>query len=141
MFYISALIAILGAVFYQVLVKRVPVTISPFVSVLGLYLSVLAMTVVLLLIFPPEGGLMKHVRQLSWVQVGLAVTVLLIEVGFILMYRYGWNLSTGNLVTGVVVNVALVAIGTLILGEKVNWVNLLGIALSIAGVALISYKP
>ncbi|MEN6408911.1 MAG: hypothetical protein ABFD44_04265, partial [Anaerolineaceae bacterium] len=105
------------------------------------YLSVLAMTVVLLLIFPPEGGLMKHVRQLSWIQVGLAVTVLLIEVGFILMYRYGWNLSTGNLVTGVVVNVALVAIGTLVLGEKVNWVNLLGIALSIAGVALISYKP
>jgi multidrug transporter EmrE-like cation transporter len=64
----------------------------------------------------------------------------MIELGFLLMYRYGWNLSTGNLVTGVFINVALVALGLGLLGEKLNAVNLVGIALSILGVALISYR-
>jgi drug/metabolite transporter (DMT)-like permease len=100
----------------------------------------LAMSTVVLFLFPPKDGLISHVRQLSWIQIALAGSVLLLEVGFLLMYRFGWNLSTGNLVTGVVVNLTLVALGTLLLGEKVNLFNILGIVLSIIGVALISYK-
>ena len=66
---------------------------------------------------------------------------MMIELGFLLMYRYGWNLSTGNLVTGVVVNIVLVGLGITLLGEKVNTINAIGIALSVLGVALISYRP
>lgn len=141
MFFISAAIAIVGAVAYQFFVKRVPGSINPIVSVMGLYTAVLVISTVLLALFPPEGGLLSHVRQLSWVQIILAVAVIFMELGFLLMYRYGWNLSTGNLVTGVIVNVVLVALGTLLLGEKVNLVNWIGIALSILGVALIGYRP
>ncbi len=65
----------------------------------------------------------------------------MIELGFLLMYRYGWKLSTGNLITGVIVNLVLVGLGITLLGEKVNPINALGIALSILGVALVSYRP
>jgi len=141
MFYISAGIAILGAVGYQYFVKRVPASINPIVSVIGMYVTVLTLAVFLLPFFPAAGGLRQHFRQLSWIQVALAVTVMMIELGFLLMYRYGWNLSTGNLVTGVFVNIILVGIGVTLLGEKVSFLNALGIALSILGVALISYRP
>jgi uncharacterized membrane protein len=57
------------------------------------------------------------------------------------MYRYGWNLSTGNLVTGVIINLILVGLGLTLLGEKVNTINSIGITLCIFGVALISYRP
>jgi len=57
------------------------------------------------------------------------------------MYRYGWNLSTGNLITGVFVNLILVGVGITLLGEKVNLINTIGIILSIVGVTLISYQP
>jgi drug/metabolite transporter (DMT)-like permease len=140
MYYISAGVAILGAVGYQYFVKRVPATINPIVSVLGLYSCILVMGLILLPFFPSEGGLRVHIKQLSWVQVALAVTVMMIELGFLLMYRYGWNLSTGNLVTGVFVNILLVLLGLALLGEKVSWINALGIVLSILGVALISYR-
>ena len=56
------------------------------------------------------------------------------------MYRYGWDLSTGNLVTGVVINIFLVGLGVTLLGEKVSIINVIGIALCILGVALISYR-
>jgi drug/metabolite transporter (DMT)-like permease len=140
MFYVWALVAIIGAVGYQYFVKRVPAEINPIVSVLGLYAGVLAMAALLLPLFPSPVGLAAEVRKLNWVQIALAVSVLLIEIGFLMMYRSGWELSSGNLVTGVVVNIALVGLGVWLLGERLSTINLLGIALSIVGVGLISYR-
>jgi drug/metabolite transporter (DMT)-like permease len=141
MFYVSAGVAILGTVGYQFFIKRVPETINPIVSVMGMYVSVLALGVIMLLFYPGEGGFRSHLRQLSWIQIALAGTVMMIELGFLMMYRYGWNLSTGNLVTGVFVNIILVVLGVTLLAEKMNVVNAVGIGLSILGVALISYRP
>lgn len=97
MFYISACVAIVGAVGYQYFVKRVPASLNPMVSVIAMYVAVLALSIVLLTLFPADGGLLNHFRQLSWIQLALAVSVIMIELGFLLMYRYGWNLGTGNL--------------------------------------------
>lgn len=74
-------------------------------------------------------------------QIAVAVSVFLIELGFVLMYRAGWNLSSGNLVTGVFINIILVGLGLFLLREKVTLINAIGIALSIIGVAMISYRP
>jgi len=140
MFYISALVAITGAVGYQYFVKRVPGSLNPLVSVMAMYVAVLALGVALLPLFPADGGLRHHFRQLSWIQLALAVSVMMIELGFLMMYRYGWNLSTGNLITGVFINLILVGLGVTLLGEKMNLVNSIGIAFCILGVALISYR-
>ena len=141
MFYLSAAIAVVGAVGYQYLVKRVPASLNPVVSVIGVYGSVLVLSAILLVAFPTQGGLLRQFRQLSWIQLVIAVAVLMIEIGFLWMYRYGWELSTGNLVTGAAVNLTLVVVGLSVLGEKVNAANILGIAVTIIGVALIGYRP
>ncbi|MBI3165913.1 MAG: hypothetical protein HYZ24_14615 [Chloroflexi bacterium] len=141
MFYVSASIAIIGAIGYQYFVKRVPVSLNPVVSVMGIYVAMLALGAILLPFFPIEGGVLEHVRQLNWLQLALASSVFMIELGFLLMYRHGWDLSTGNLVTGVVINVALVGLGITLLGEKLSAINFIGIALSILGVALIGWRP
>jgi len=107
---------------------------------MGLYSAALVLCLFLLPFFPAEGGLLKHIRQLSWVQLAMAGSVFMLEIGFLLMYRYGWNLSTGNVVTGVFINIILVALGGILLREKISVVNAIGIAFSILGVALISYR-
>ena len=141
MFYISAMIAIVGAVTYQFFVKRVPASINPIVSLIGTYLAVLVLSVTLLPFFPAEGGLLKHVRKLSWVQLAVAASVFLLELGFLLMYRAGWDLSTGNLVTSVIVNLILLGLGFAILEEELSLINIAGAILSIIGVALIRHRP
>lgn len=141
MFYISAGVAILGVVGYQYFVKRVPASLNPIVSIIGVYVAVLAIGVILLPLFPAKGGLRYHFHQLSWIQIALAISILMVEVGYLLMYRYGWSLGTGNLVTGVLINLVLVGLGVTLLGEKVNLINVIGIASCILGVALISYRP
>jgi uncharacterized membrane protein len=83
---------------------------------------------------------MAQIRQLSWLHIGLAFSVLFIEIGFLLMYRAGWNLSTGNIITGVVINLSLVIIGLLMFNEKLNTINFVGVILCIIGVTLINYR-
>ena len=51
-------------------------------SLLGVCLAVLVLSVILLLVFPSEGGLINQVRQLSWLQLALAISVIMIELGF-----------------------------------------------------------
>ena len=95
---------------------------------------------ILLSFFPAKGGLRHHLRQVNWIQIALAVSVIMIELGFLLMYRYGWNLSTGNVVTGAFINIILVGLGVALLGEKMSLTNAIGIILCILGVALISFR-
>jgi len=140
MYQLSACIAIVGAVGYQYFVKRVPGSLNPIVSVIAIYVAVLTLSVILLPLFPADGGLLHHFRQLSWIQLALAVSVIMIELGFLLMYRYGWTLGTGNLITGVFINLILVGLGVTLLGEKLNIVNAIGIGFCILGVALISFR-
>jgi uncharacterized membrane protein len=64
----------------------------------------------------------------------------MVELGFLLMYRYGWSLGTGNLVTGVFINLILVGLGVALLGEKLSFTNAVGIVFCILGVALISLR-
>jgi drug/metabolite transporter (DMT)-like permease len=137
----SALLAILGGVTYHLFVKRISPTIHPIVSIVGIYVGVLLLSVLLLVLFPPAEGYREHFRQITWVQFAVAVSVFLIELGFVLMYRSGWNLSTGNLVTGVFINLSLLGLGLLLLHEKISLINAIGIVLSIIGVAMISYRP
>jgi EamA domain-containing membrane protein RarD len=56
------------------------------------------------------------------------------------MYRSGWNLGTANIVTGVFINLTLVALGSLLLKEEISFLNAAGMIISIIGVALISYR-
>jgi drug/metabolite transporter (DMT)-like permease len=140
MFYVSALLAIVGATGYQYFVKKISPDINPVVSVIALYAALIPMAALLLPLFPMPDGLAVEVKRLSWVQLAVAVSVLLIELGFLLMYRHGWQLSTGNLITGVAINIALVGLGVWLLGERVSLINLAGIALCIAGVGLIGYR-
>lgn len=141
MYLFSALLAVLGGVAYHHFVKRIPTTIHPIVSIVGIYVGVLLLSSALLALFPPVEGYGFHFRQISWVQFAVAVSVFLIELGFVLMYRAGWNLSSGNLVTGVFINIILVGLGLFLLREKVNLINAIGIILSLIGVAMISYRP
>lgn len=140
MFYLSAIVAVTGAVGYQYFVKRIPETLNPIVSIMCMYIVVLVQGTALLPFSSAEGGIRNQIRQLSWIQIALAISVLMVELGFLLMYRYGWSLSTGNLVTGVFVNIILVGLGVALLGEKMSFTNAIGIVFSILGVALISLR-
>lgn len=139
MYYFSAGIAIIGTVGYHNLVKKIPHSIDPMVSIIGIYFGVLLLGLLLIPFIYSGGRIMDSVHQLGWVQFGIAACILVMELGFILMYRNGWDLSVGNVVTGVFINLALMGIGVLFLHERLSLINMVGVFVCIAGVSMIGY--
>ena len=46
---------------------------------------ILMLGAMLLPFVPAEGGLWHHLRQVNWIQIALAASVIMIELGFLLM--------------------------------------------------------
>lgn len=68
LYYLSAALAIIGTVGYHFFVKKISPTINPLVSITAIYMAVLAICIPILLLFPIQGGLVTHMKQLGWVQ-------------------------------------------------------------------------
>jgi hypothetical protein len=64
----------------------------------------------ILLLIPAEAGFRGHFAQVNWTAPALAMSIVLIDFAFILLYRSGFPISLGALVTNVV-GVALCLVG------------------------------
>jgi len=136
----SAVFAILGTTLYHVFLKKVPATMDPMVSVAAIYVFVLILSALIFPFFIDKSTLLGHIKGVGWIQFGIACAVICMELGFLLMYRSGWNLSTGSIVTGVVVSFALLFVGVLFWQEKLSAINIAGVLLCVIGVSMISYS-
>lgn len=139
-FYLSAVIAILGTVGYHMLMKKIPSTVNPLVSIVSIYVAIVILSTLMLPFFLGGETLLAGLKQMTWLQAGIALCILLMEIGFLMMYRSGWDLSTGNIVTGAIINIALGFIGVFFLKEGLSVFNIAGVVLCIVGVVLIGYK-
>ena len=83
---------------------------------------------------------MASFKTLNWSSFGIAVSILLIELGFLLMYRAGWNISLGAIVINVAATLVLVPLGVLLYQNKLSWVNLLGVGVCLIGLFLINWS-
>ncbi len=63
-----------------------------------------------------------------------------IELGYILMYRNGWEISSAALVANIIVAVLLLLIGFLFYKDVITGIQLLGAILCIVGLLLIKIK-
>ncbi|MGQ0600529.1 MAG: hypothetical protein ACT4QE_02390 [Anaerolineales bacterium] len=140
-YWLSILFAILGSASYHVLAKLIPSQANPLLSVVVTYAASIVLAVVLIpVVFPLNDGLMPALRQLNWVSLALALSIIAIEAGIILMYRSGWNLSRGSLIISLVVAVALIPIGLSLFQERLSLMNVAGIVVCIAGLVMVNWK-
>ncbi len=140
LFYSSILIAVISTMLYHVTIKFTPAGANPALSLLVTYLTAALLCVILLLFMPLKSGLMQGLKQLNWASIGLAFALVGLEVGFILVYRAGWNISVAAIVVNVAVTVLLVPVGLLLFSEKLSPTNILGILVSIAGLVMVNVK-
>ncbi len=131
-------IAVSGQVLYHVTQKSVSAGAHPVVALIAFYLVAAALSVPLLWLFPLEVPLAEALGGLNWAVAGVAASIVLIEVGFLLAYRAGGNLSSAFVLTASAVTVALLLVGLLAFGERTSATQLAGIALCVAGVWLAS---
>ena len=91
MFYGAMALIVVSVTSYQLLQKALPAQANPFLSLSLTYLLSLALCLALLLVFPLRTGLGEALRQMNWATYALSLSVVGIEVGFLLAYRAGWQ--------------------------------------------------
>jgi multidrug transporter EmrE-like cation transporter len=133
-------IAIVATVAYHVVLKLTPTGANPLLSLLVTYAAVALLFAVALALSPGEFAWREEARQLNWTAIALAIAIIGLDLGFILLYRTGFEVSLGALVTQTAAAMLLVGIGLLVFRERLTPGNGLGIVLCLAGLWLVNRR-
>ena len=136
--WVPLLLTISGLVVYQISSKSVPRAAHPLVAIIAAYVIATAICLLAIFRWPVGGSISDSVRQLNWSVAGVGLGAALIEVGFLLAYRSGWPLSLASLVVNVSAAVILVPIGLAMFDERLSLAKMMGAALCLVGLVLIS---
>ena len=138
--YIWPVFLILGSnIAYNLMTKSTPAQVNPFASLTVTYL-VAAVFSFILLMFSSSGHPMADFREVNWTGIVLGMAIVGLELGYICLYRAGWNISVGSLVANVLLAACLLVIGLVVFKEAVGVKQMLGIAVCLCGLVLINMK-
>jgi drug/metabolite transporter (DMT)-like permease len=137
LFWLAMVLVVSTNLVYHLAQKSIPREVHPLVSVCASYAIALLTTLCLFPFFPVRPSLSEAVRQLRWSTVAVGVSIVGIEVGFLLAYRAGWRISLASTATAAAVAVLLIPAGALLYGERLSAANVAGIVLCIAGLVLV----
>jgi drug/metabolite transporter (DMT)-like permease len=138
---IALVVAITGQVLYHVAQKSVNVGTHPVVSLLVFYLVAALLSLPLLWFFPLTASLSDEFGRLNWAVYGVAASIVLIEIGFLLAYRAGGSLSSSFVLTSSAVTALLFLIGTLAFREGASVTKIIGVGLCLSGIWLVTRQP
>lgn len=140
LYYLPIGLTIFSNVIYHVILKITPGNVNPALSLIITYLTAALCCLLILPFYPHSAGLVQSIKQLNWVSVGLGVVIVGLEMGFLLAYRVGWEISLVGIVSSTCVALILIPIGLLLFKEKISLLNLLGVFVCIAGLIMINRR-
>jgi len=127
-------------VLYHIAQKSIPRGVHPLLSVAVTYAVALVVTLLLWPVAPGGSPRLSDLSQLNWATIGVAIAVVGVEVGFLLAYRAGWDVSVGSLAVSAAVAVLLVPVGLTMFREQMSAVNAAGIVFSVIGLVLMMLR-
>lgn len=140
LFYFSISLAIAFSVLYHLFQKFTPTDVNPAIAFAVTYATAFLACLLLLPFFPPKDGLAASLKQLNWASIALGLAVVGLEIGFLLVYRAGWNLSVAGVVANAGAAILLILVGLLLFKESLTPVNLIGIVVCIVGLVMVNKK-
>jgi len=140
LFFFSITLAICSSALYHFVAKSTPANINFSVSLLVTYAVAFGVVLLTLVFSPLPNGLVYQLKQLNWASIGLAIAIVGIEFGFLLTYRAGWQLGITAVLVNVVASLILVPVAIFLFKDKLNWVNIIGIFVCLAGLLMLNYK-
>jgi len=119
----------------------VPERSNPFFFVMVSY--IVGFTLALVAFFFSKGNkgftasLYEQSRLINWTPVILGISVIGLEIGNVLMYRAGWDISKGSLYSNILLAIALVVIGSVFYKDQFTIKNTIGLLSCVLGLYLL----
>ena len=133
-------LAIACTVGYHLVLKLTPAGVNPLLSLLVTYALVSVLFGALLFAAPGEFAWRQEARQLNWTALALAVTIVGLDLGFLFLYRSGYAVSLGALVTQSAAAMLLLGIGVAVFRERLSISNAIGLVLCMVGLWLVNRR-
>ena len=134
------LLAIVTTVGYHLVMKLTPAAVNPFLSLAASYLLGAAVFLACYALTPDAPPLREALKPLNWTVFGLVVAVVGLDVAFLMLYRTGFDVSLGQILTQSGAALILLIAGVALFREKLSVANLAGVALCVVGFWLINRK-
>jgi multidrug transporter EmrE-like cation transporter len=133
-------IAILCTVGYHLVLKVTPSGVNPLLSLMLTYALVTLVFGVILLVAPGGFEWRQELRHLNWTALALAVVIVGLDLGFLYLYRGGFEVSLGALVTQSAAAMLLLIVGVAVFREKLSAANVAGLVLCLVGLWLVNRR-
>ena len=137
-YYLPLLLVILSNIFYHNIAKNQPANANAFLTLAIAYSISAIVTFTCFFIF--KGNFKADFSNLTWTIYLLGIAIIGIELGYLLMYRNGWTISTAALIANSIVAVLLLIAGFLFYKEAITLTQVIGTILCIIGLVLIKFK-
>lgn len=134
------LLIVLSNVIYNITQKSTPSSLNPFVTLLVTYLVAAVISFIGMFFIKAEKGIIASFGAINWTCIVLAFAVVGLEVGYLLAYRAGWNISTVTIIANILLAIILIPIGILMYREKFEPAKIIGIILCVGGLILLNKK-
>ena len=133
-------LAIACTVGYHLVLKLTPAGVNPLLSLIVTYSVVTVLFGALLIVTPGGFDWRQEIRQLNWTALALAVAIVGLDLGFMFLYRSGFEVSLGALVTQSAAALVLLAVGVLVFKERLSAANAAGLVLCLVGLWLVNRR-
>jgi len=140
LFYFSISLTILSSLLYHLAQKLTPQGAHPLVSLGVTYGAALLICLAALIFSPPRDGLLTELRRLNGSSLVLALAIFGLEIGFLLAYRAGWNISLAAILANVALGVLLIPVGLVFFREQLTPLNWVGLLLCVVGLFLVNRR-
>lgn len=137
-YYFPVLIIVVSNVLYDISAKSFPQKINAQAGLTAYYIIAAAVSLVLFYLTSEDKNFPAELKKVNWATFTLALGCTGIDLGYVLLFRAGWNISYGSLVCNIMIAVALILVGKMLFQEYINKYHLIGISFCLAGFALIN---
>ena len=136
-YYLPIIVVILSNIVYHNATKNTPQNVNSFLSLTVTYFVGCIISLALYFILRKNIDVLSDFKQLNWTSYFLGLAIVGLEVGYIYMYRLGWQISKGSLVANILVALALIILGIFFYKESLSLRNFIGLGLCIVGIILV----
>ncbi len=133
-------LAVAGTVGYHVVLKLTPANVNPLLSLALTYGCVAALLGLGAWLLPEPVTLRESFSRLNWTVAALALAIIALDLGFLILYRSGFEVSLAQVVTQSAAALLLIAIGIAFFRERLSPSNLAGLALCVIGLWLVNRR-
>ena len=119
--------------------KSIPSDVNPFGALMITYLVAAIISAIIFIFVVSPSNVGFEITKINWTSIVLALAIVGLEVGYVFVYRAGWNVSSASVVANIGLACVLIVVGYLLYKENVSFNQIVGIIVCMVGLVLINF--